>query len=213
MSLRNHAAGTKNDEVLWHTGTGFVFSVIAWLSKSASDERTGQVERRLHRLKTLYGQLHVRLTKSIESIRSLPANTVEALYTLLDPTSDKNPFTRQTSVGEFLWCSFSCFIKGFAVVKCCCYLLTRRKAHLTTNTIRRSIGLIFVKTTTEIVTLIPAIRSRVLKRPIQFVKFLDLHEICSTLTCQNKSPAPLISEISALCRKVWGFNLKPLNGE
>lgn len=28
MSLRNHAAGTKNDEVLWNTGTGFVFSVM-----------------------------------------------------------------------------------------------------------------------------------------------------------------------------------------
>jgi len=97
MSLRNHAAGTKNDEVLWQTGTGFVFSVIAWLSKSASDERIQKVERRLHRLKTLYGQLHVRRAKSIESIRSLPASTVEALYTLLDPNSDKNPFTRQTT--------------------------------------------------------------------------------------------------------------------
>lgn len=97
MSLRNHATGTKNDEVLWHTGIGFVFSVIAWLSKSASDERILQIERRLHRLKTLYGQLHVRRTSSIESIRSLPASTVEALYTLLDPSSNRNPFTRQAT--------------------------------------------------------------------------------------------------------------------
>lgn len=97
MSLRNRATGTKNDEVLWHTGTGFVFSVIAWLSTSVSYERVHHVERRLHRLKTLYGQLHVRRTKSVESIRSLPTNTVEALYTLLDPTSDKNPFARQTT--------------------------------------------------------------------------------------------------------------------
>jgi len=106
VSLRNRASGTKNDEVTWQTGSGFVFSVIAWLSKSVSDDRILQIERRLHRLKTLYGQLHVRRTKSVESVRSLPSSTVEALYTLLDPSSEKNPFTRQAT----RWRMFVAFV-------------------------------------------------------------------------------------------------------
>lgn len=97
VSIRNQASGSKNDEVIWQTGSAFVFSIVAWLSKSGSDERTLQIERRLHRLKTLYGQLHVRRTKSVESVRSLPSSTVEALYALLDPSSDQNPFSRQAT--------------------------------------------------------------------------------------------------------------------
>ncbi|HKQ83197.1 MAG TPA: hypothetical protein VJS42_13475, partial [Steroidobacteraceae bacterium] len=39
----------------------------------------------------------VRRDNSVDTVRSLPASTVEALYLLLDPDSRHNPFTREST--------------------------------------------------------------------------------------------------------------------
>ncbi|WP_175786659.1 site-specific integrase [Burkholderia anthina] len=96
VSIRNQSNGTTIDEKRWQTGLGFVTSIVTWVSKSqAADDRIRRIETRLHRLSTLYSQLHVRRVKAIESVRSLPAGTVKALYEMLDPESSQNPFVRE----------------------------------------------------------------------------------------------------------------------
>ncbi|WP_206003266.1 hypothetical protein [Paraburkholderia polaris] len=59
--IRNRPKATRADELRWHAGLGFVTDVLTWLSKSQiPDSRLRDVVARLHRLSTLYGQLHVR---------------------------------------------------------------------------------------------------------------------------------------------------------
>ncbi|SIT48724.1 conserved hypothetical protein [Paraburkholderia ribeironis] len=95
ISIRNQPAVTSADENRWQTGLGFVTDVITWLSSARSaDDRLRHIEERLHRLSSLYSQLHVRRSAAVEAVRSLPASTVEALYALLDPECPKNPFLR-----------------------------------------------------------------------------------------------------------------------
>jgi integrase len=94
VSIRNRSNGTDSDEKRWQTGLDFVTSVVAWVSIKHADDRIRSIEKRLHRLSTLYSQLHVRRVNPVETIRSLPASVVEALYEMLDPESNLNPFTR-----------------------------------------------------------------------------------------------------------------------
>jgi hypothetical protein len=94
MVIRNRPAPTDNDEQRWITGLSFVTSVVGWVSKSDAGKRIRRIEDRLHRLSTLYRQLHVRKKRPVESIRSLPSAVVEALYDVLDPSSPNNPFKR-----------------------------------------------------------------------------------------------------------------------
>ncbi|SAL58586.1 Phage integrase [Caballeronia turbans] len=95
VSIRNQPVVTGADEKRWQTGLEFVLSVVAWISKSeANDDRMRRIEARLHRRAALYRQLHVRRDNSVDTVRSLPASTVEALYRLLDPDFHHNPFTR-----------------------------------------------------------------------------------------------------------------------
>jgi integrase len=80
---------------------------VTWISKStAVDDNVAQIEARLHRLSTLYSQLHVRRIVSVETVRSLPASAVKALYELLDPESSQNPFRREKT----RWRLFIAFI-------------------------------------------------------------------------------------------------------
>ncbi|BCZ85074.1 hypothetical protein PTKU64_87490 [Paraburkholderia terrae] len=98
VSIRNQSVVTGADEKRWQTGLEFVLSVVAWISKSeANDDRMRRIEARLHRLAALYSQLHVRRDNSVDTVRSLPASTVEALHLLLDPDSRHNPFTREST--------------------------------------------------------------------------------------------------------------------
>jgi integrase len=95
VSIRNQSVVTGADEKRWQAGLGFVTAVVTWLSKSQTgDDRLQRIEQRLHRLSMLYSQLHVRKDNAVETVRSLPARTVEALYALLDPKSPQNPFGR-----------------------------------------------------------------------------------------------------------------------
>ncbi|AVJ28145.1 site-specific integrase [Achromobacter spanius] len=93
--IRNQSDGMAGDEKRWRTGLTFVTTVLTWLSQSHSaDDRNRPITLRLHRLSTLYSQLHVRRVTATSSMRSLPSGTVETLYEMLDPESASNPFFR-----------------------------------------------------------------------------------------------------------------------
>lgn len=105
VSLRNQPVATRSNEDRWQTGLAFVMSVVNWLSKSA-DAKMRQIEARIHRLSTLYSQLHIRRGGRSEAVRSLPASVVERLYQMLDPESDTNPFQR----AQTRWRVFIAFV-------------------------------------------------------------------------------------------------------
>ena len=52
VSIRNQPNGTDSDERRWHTGLGFVTSVVTWVSRSQAGRRLQHIEERLHRLST-----------------------------------------------------------------------------------------------------------------------------------------------------------------
>jgi hypothetical protein len=107
VSIRNRSTVTRSDEKRWQTGLAFVTSTVTWLSTSGtSNDRLQRIEQRIHRLSTLYSQLHVHKTAQAEIIRSLPASTVERLYQTLDPASVENPFKRTRK----RWCVFVAFV-------------------------------------------------------------------------------------------------------
>jgi len=94
ISIRNKSRTTAADETRWQVGFNFVRSVVSWIAKSDSDRTLRQIEARLHQLSVLYSQFRVKKRNVPEAIRSLPASTLEALYLLLDPESERNPFPR-----------------------------------------------------------------------------------------------------------------------
>ena len=94
ISIRNQPQTTAADETRWQTGLGFVTSVITWVAKSDADKHLRHIESRLQQLSILYSQFRVSKRNSLETIRSLPASTVETLYKFLDPDSEQNPFPR-----------------------------------------------------------------------------------------------------------------------
>jgi hypothetical protein len=107
VSIRNQSTATDSDEKRWQTGLAFVTSVVTWLSTSrATNNRLRQIELRIHRLSTLYNQLHVHKNAKTEMVRSLPASTVEWLYFNLDPASRGNPFKRERT----RWCVYIAYI-------------------------------------------------------------------------------------------------------
>ncbi|HKT97099.1 MAG TPA: site-specific integrase [Paraburkholderia sp.] len=107
VSIRNQPDGTAIDEKRWQTGVAFVTAIVMWVSKSqAADDRIRRIEKQLTRLSSLYSQLHVRRVRSIETVRSLPASTVKALYEILDPESLRNPFVRE----QTRWRVFIAFV-------------------------------------------------------------------------------------------------------
>lgn len=95
VALRNQPSNTEADQKRWDAGLTFVSSVLGWISKSDANPQRQNIEVRLHRLSTLYRQFHVHRRRSVETIRSLPASTVEALYQIVDPESQLNPFPRE----------------------------------------------------------------------------------------------------------------------
>lgn len=107
VSIRNQPVLGPADESRWRAGFAFVESVVTWLSKTTlPTDRLRTIEARLHRLSHLYGQLHVRRSRQVSNVRSLPASVVKALYELLDPTSATNPFAREHT----RWLAFVSFL-------------------------------------------------------------------------------------------------------
>ena len=94
ISIRNQPETSEADETRWQAGLGFVTAVVTWVAKSDADKRLRQIEIRLQQLSILYSQFRVSKRNSPETIRSLPASTVETLYNTLDPESEQNLFQR-----------------------------------------------------------------------------------------------------------------------
>lgn len=93
VTIHNQPEITGTDELRWKTGLEFVVNTITLLSKSQpANRKLPAIEQRLHQLNLLYGQLHIRPRRSVETVRSLPASVVQALYDVLDPESSNNPF-------------------------------------------------------------------------------------------------------------------------
>lgn len=107
ISIVNRRSSSLGDEARWRTGFEFVSSMVTWLSKSTQPgEGLRSIELKLHRLSHLYGQLHVARSRQSTQVRSLPANVAEALYKLLDPMSETNPFVSERT----RWIVFISFV-------------------------------------------------------------------------------------------------------
>ena len=83
----------------WHSALGFVKDIVEHQSRSSSvfERNFGEVTRQLVYLESLYNQLQVPRKTHQVSIRSLPANVVEALFSILTPGSSVNPFNNEKS--------------------------------------------------------------------------------------------------------------------
>ncbi|WP_230405295.1 site-specific integrase [Undibacterium rugosum] len=105
ISIRNQAETTGGDELRWQTGLGFATSVVTLIAKSDANQMLQHIEGRLQHLSILYSQFRVKKRNSPEIIRSLPASTIEALYVILDPTHNRNPF-RQSKTRWRIYVTF-----------------------------------------------------------------------------------------------------------
>lgn len=93
ISLQNQPTLNQATQAKWQTALGFVQNTILRLSKSSlSTKRIQDIETSISRLQKLYQQLRIGKRRTQETLRSLPAVVVEALYAMLDPASAGNPF-------------------------------------------------------------------------------------------------------------------------
>lgn len=93
VSIRNQPRITRSDQERWRAGLDFVVTVTTWLGQGPQHEnRLARLDARWQRLNLLYGQLQIQRPHRTNILRALPAMVVEAMYALLDPESDTNPF-------------------------------------------------------------------------------------------------------------------------
>lgn len=95
VSIRNQPV-SNNSEKKWRTALYFLRNTLLLISKTdANYEKFVEGERKFHYLETLYDQLHVKKKSRTSKVRSLPANVVEALFEITDPSSSQNPFRNE----------------------------------------------------------------------------------------------------------------------
>lgn len=93
VSIRNQPRITSSDQERWRAGLDFVVTVTAWLGQGTErNKRLARLDKRWQRLNLLYGQLRIQRRQRTNILRALPAVVVEAMYAILDPESDANPF-------------------------------------------------------------------------------------------------------------------------
>jgi integrase len=93
VSIQNQPIVNFSTQLKWQTGFQFVQDTVLRLSKSNMKiNELHEIEKKLNKLTILYQQLRIGKNRQQETIRSLPASVVEALYLMLDPESPKNPF-------------------------------------------------------------------------------------------------------------------------
>jgi integrase len=93
VSIRNQSQITSSDQERWRAGLDFVVAVTTWLGQGTRHEkRLARLDARWQRLNLLYGQLRIQRRHRTNMLRALPAVVVEAMYAILDPQSDMNPF-------------------------------------------------------------------------------------------------------------------------
>jgi len=122
VTIRNQPQVTRSDQKRWRSGLDFVVTVTTWLGQGTRHEnRLARLDTRWQRLNLLYGQLQIQRPHRTNILRALPAVVVEAMYALLDPESDTNPFKGVRT----RWRVFTAFVLmlhqgGCAEVNCCC---------------------------------------------------------------------------------------------
>lgn len=95
VSIRNKPV-SNNSEKKWRTALYFLRNTLLLISKTdANYEKFVEGERKFHYLETLYDKLHVKKKSRTNKVRSLPANVVEALFEITDPSSSQNPFRNE----------------------------------------------------------------------------------------------------------------------
>jgi hypothetical protein len=114
VSIQNQPKTFGGDETRWQTGFRFVSSIVTRISKSDANSHLQPIQSRLQQLSILCSQLHVKKQSSTEKVRSLPASTIEGLYTMLDPESAHNPF-RRIRTRRRIYVSFL-LMKAFQIV-------------------------------------------------------------------------------------------------
>jgi integrase len=93
IAIQNQSSVNKSSEHKWQAAFQFVRDIVLRLSKSDLPlKKIHMIEARLNKLNMLYQQLRISKQRNSEIIRSLPATVIEALYQLLDPDSNSNPF-------------------------------------------------------------------------------------------------------------------------
>jgi len=98
VSILNRSVINESTQAKWQIAFKFITETLMRLSKSNSPlNQLREIEAKLDRLKLLYQQLRIRRPTTQDSVRSLPASVVEALYILLDPTATTNPFRNEAT--------------------------------------------------------------------------------------------------------------------
>jgi len=93
VAIRNQPRITSSDQERWRAGLDFVVTVTTWLGQGTRHEnRLARLDARWQRLNLLYGQLQIQRRHRTNMLSALPAVVVEAMYAILDPESDTNPF-------------------------------------------------------------------------------------------------------------------------
>jgi hypothetical protein len=93
IAIRNKNTDAGNAQEKWRNAYEFVRAVVLRHTRNNSSTATlHKLEAKLSRLDMLYQQLQISRRRTQETIRSLPASVVEALYEMLDPASASNPF-------------------------------------------------------------------------------------------------------------------------
>ena len=98
ISIQNRQAISENSQKKWLTAIQFIKEIITRLSKSNLPlDKIREIEIRLQRLNNLYQQLRIGKRRTQDPARALPANVVQTLFGMLDPTSSINPFKNNSS--------------------------------------------------------------------------------------------------------------------
>lgn len=98
FSIKNAVSITAGSENCWQTALQFVSENLQRRSRNCAEPN--RLEEFRHKLKVLeltHAKLHIGRRCRPERVRSLPADVVEYLYHLLDPTSSINPFQNKAS--------------------------------------------------------------------------------------------------------------------
>lgn len=112
INLRNQEKVTEATEKKWQTSYKFIKEITSHLNKNNfGRNKFSEVDSKLHHLGFLYDQLRIQKSKQPDILRSLPAEVVEYLFGMLDPShnSKLNPFKRNLSRWN-AYLSFICML-------------------------------------------------------------------------------------------------------
>ena len=91
--LHNRNDMIEVSEARWRLAIRFITELLNRLATNTTSHTSiADLQSRLKRVDLLFAGLEVGRRRRSESVRSLPAEVIEALYEVVDPTSGSNPF-------------------------------------------------------------------------------------------------------------------------